>query len=89
MDLPSDVAMASPEHFDVLYEINPHMEGNVGNVDLERARQQWSELQAVYTALDISVHTVAGKPGLPDMVFCANQTLPFPALNGTGKGGFS
>jgi len=74
---PGRVLMTTPEHFRVEYVINPHMEGHIGTVDPERARAQWEALRAVYERLGFTVSTVAGAEGLPDMVFCANQTLPY------------
>jgi N-dimethylarginine dimethylaminohydrolase len=71
------VMLATPEHFDVEYVINPHMEGHIGNVDRDRAGQQWDQLRDTYAGLDVDVSTAPGAEGLPDMVFCANQTLPY------------
>lgn len=74
---PNRVVLTTPTHFDVEYVINPHMSENVGSVNKEVAFQQWKALRAAYTALDVSPIVVNGQRGLPDMVFCANQTLPF------------
>lgn len=74
---PGRVVLTTPTHFDVEYVINPHMRENVGTVNKEAAFQQWKALRAVYTALDVQPVIVNGQQGLPDMVFCANQTLPF------------
>ncbi len=74
---PGRVLMTSPEHFRVEYVINPHMEGHIGTVDPPRARAQWEALRVAYERLGFTVSTVAGAEGLPDMVFCANQTLPY------------
>lgn len=74
---PNRVLLTAPTHFDVEYVINPHMSENVGTVNKEVAFQQWKALRAAYTALDVSPSVMNGQPGLPDMVFCANQTLPF------------
>jgi N-dimethylarginine dimethylaminohydrolase len=74
---PDRVLMTTPEHFDVEYVINPHMAGNVGAVDHDRARAQWEALRDTYERLGFTVSTVEGAEGLPDMVFCANQTLPY------------
>jgi N-dimethylarginine dimethylaminohydrolase len=71
------VLLTTPTHFDVEYVINPHMSDNVGSVNKDVAFQQWKALRATYTALDVSPVVVNGQSGLPDMVFCANQTLPF------------
>ncbi|RMH65944.1 MAG: amidinotransferase [Bacteroidetes bacterium] len=74
---PARVLLTSPDHFEVAYVINPHMAGHVGTVDHGRARAQWQALREAYEALGIEVHVVPGVKGLPDMVFCANQTLPY------------
>ncbi|HYE96303.1 MAG TPA: arginine deiminase-related protein [Rubricoccaceae bacterium] len=79
---PTRVLMTTPEHFQVHYVINPHMEGHLGEVDVDRARAQWDALRAAYEGVGVEVHTVPGQPGLPDMVFCANQTLPFQTPGG-------
>ena len=83
MPLPRRVLMVSPDHFDVEYVINPHMEGHVGQVDRALARRQWEALRDTYRTLGFEVHVLDGVPGLPDMVFCANQTLPFLREDGT------
>ena len=82
VDPPGRVLMTTPQYFDVQYVINPHMEGNVGTVDVERARSQWVEVRRAYETLGMEVQTVDGASGLPDMVFCANQTLPFRLTGG-------
>lgn len=74
--LPKRVLMTSPAHFDVLYVINPHMQGNVGDVDAVRAREQWVAVRDAFVACGLEMHELPGQTGLPDMVFCANQTLP-------------
>lgn len=83
---PQKAVLTTPAHFDVTYVINPHMADNVGTVNTEVAWQQWKALRAAYTALSCDVHIVDGAPDLPDMVFCANQTLPYrdPKTHETG-----
>lgn len=83
---PRRVVLTTPTHFEVEYVINPHMAHNVGSVDRDAAQQQWSALREAYQALGIAPVIVDGVEGLPDMVFCANQTLPFyrPATDSTG-----
>lgn len=71
--------MAAPEFFDVEYVINPHMAGNVGNIDRLLARQQWRALVRAYEGLGFPVDVLPGEPFLPDWVFTANQALPVPA----------
>ncbi|HEX3621027.1 MAG TPA: hypothetical protein VHT97_01795, partial [Acidimicrobiales bacterium] len=63
--------MCPPEHFGVLYEINPWMHSEVA-VDLDRARDQWGELVATLVAAGAEVELLEPQPGLPDLVFTAN-----------------
>lgn len=73
---PQRVLMCTPEHFDVVDVKNPYMQGNIGRIDRVKAAAQWRALAAVFTGLDHEVVTLDGAPGLEDMVFAANQTLP-------------
>lgn len=77
MPLPEKVLMVTPDHFDILYEINPHMAGNIGSVNHPEARRQWEELAVAFNSASLVVTKLKGVVGLPDMVFCANQSLPF------------
>ena len=63
--------MCPPEHFGVLYEINPWMHREVA-VDLDRARQQWEDLVATLEGAGAEVERLEPEPGLPDLVFTAN-----------------
>ena len=74
---PARVLMAKPDYFDVSYVINPHMQGNVGTVDSSVAADQWRTLRRAYESLSIPADTVRAVEGLPDLVFAANQTLPY------------
>ena len=60
-----------PEHFSVLYEINPWMHTEVP-VDSDRARAQWDRLVAVLQEAGAEVEVIAPVADLPDMVFPAN-----------------
>lgn len=71
------VLMTSPTHFKVEYVINPHMAEHVGKVDGQEAGRQWRTLRDAYESLGLTVNEIEGEEGLPDMVFCANQTLPY------------
>lgn len=71
------VLMTTPDHFEVAYVINPHMEGNIGSVDRSQAAIQWQSLRQTYEQLGIASMEIAGVENQPDMVFCANQTLPY------------
>lgn len=70
------VLMADPAHFDVAYAINPFMQANIGKIDRVIARKQWEALRETYRSLGFSVHTLSAVPGLPDLVFMANQSFP-------------
>jgi N-dimethylarginine dimethylaminohydrolase len=82
MPIPKQAIMVSPEHFTIEYVINPHMEGHIGNVDHAAARAEWEAVRDAFTSAGVTVHTIEGQPGLPDMVFCANQSLPFVDSDG-------
>ncbi len=80
MNWPTRTLMVDPEFFDIEYAINPHMKddrGNLNQIDKPRAFHQWSELKSTFEKLGLEVLTLKGESGLPDMVFCANQTFPF------------
>lgn len=74
---PRQVLLTTPDYFDVEYVINPHMEGRAGTVDKSEALRQWEAVRETYDALGLDVSIIDGVAGLPDMVFCANQTLPY------------
>lgn len=63
--------MCPPEHFGVLYEINPWMHKEV-DVDVERARGQWEALVAAVQSAGARVELLDPHPELPDLVFTAN-----------------
>ncbi|MEM1095003.1 MAG: arginine deiminase-related protein [Bacteroidota bacterium] len=77
MPLPRRVLFAQPDHFRIDYVINTHMEGAVGSVDRAAAQAQWRTLTETYADLGFEGAVVATQPALPDMIFCANQSLPF------------
>jgi N-dimethylarginine dimethylaminohydrolase len=66
--------MCEPKFFEVRYVINPWMEGNLGKVDGELAKQQWDNLYCLVTGL-ASVSLIEPVAGLPDMTFTANAGL--------------
>lgn len=74
---PGRVLMTKPTYFDVKYVINPHMADHVGDVDRQEAGRQWRVVQDAYESLGFTVNLVEGREDLADMVFCANQTLPY------------
>ena len=74
---PQRVLLTTPTHFDVQYVINPHMAEHVGSVDTDTAHDQWTALRDTYADLGVDPEILEGAEDLPDMVFCANQTLPY------------
>jgi len=79
---PNRVMMVQPSHYTVEYAINPHMVDNIGKVNREEASKQWEAIRDTFNSIDLPVHEVEGQPGLPDMVFCANQSLPYITRDG-------
>jgi N-dimethylarginine dimethylaminohydrolase len=66
--------MCPPEHFGVLYEINPWMRREVP-VDLHRARTEWDRLAATLADAGAAVEVMEPVEALPDLVFTANAGL--------------
>ena len=66
--------MCPPEHFGVLYEINPWMHREV-EVDLERARAEWEGLAQTLRDAGAVVEVLAAEPNHPDLVFTANAGI--------------
>jgi N-dimethylarginine dimethylaminohydrolase len=83
---PKNILMVSPNHFRIDYAINPYMTGTDGKlncVDTATANQQWHALKETFERVGLHVTVLPGQPDFPDMVFCANQTLPF--ADGSGQ----
>ncbi len=85
---PTRVLMCSPDYFDIVDVKNVHMQGHIGNTDKAQVDTQWQSLKDAYDALladkvldEVSV--IPGAPGCEDMVFCANQTLPWKMEDGS------
>jgi len=66
--------MCPPQHFGVLYEINPWMSSAV-SVDPERALAQWEGLVATLEAAGAEVVVMEPAADVPDLVFTANAGL--------------
>jgi N-dimethylarginine dimethylaminohydrolase len=75
------LAFVEPRYFKVEYVINPHMQcphsGEPHKINFDLAMTQWHDLIAVYRSLGFSTQTLEPLEGCPDMVFCANQSLPY------------
>lgn len=82
MPAPEKVLMVEPTHFDVEYVINPYMKSQIGEVDKIQALNEWEHLRDGYEELGYTVDTLEGVEGYPDMVFCANQSLPYISPDG-------
>jgi N-dimethylarginine dimethylaminohydrolase len=63
--------MCRPDHFDVVYSINPWMHPDVP-VDRALAVRQWEGLVGAFRDLGHRVDLLDPVPGLPDMVYAAN-----------------
>lgn len=77
MPLPTEVLMVRPLHYSVDYVINPHMADQVGKVDKIEANNEWNLVRSLFDQIGINIHIIEDQEGLPDMVFCANQSLPY------------
>lgn len=74
------IIMVSPAHFKVDYAINPFMtdeSGQLKQIDSQKAFEQWNILKNLYKDMGLSVIKIPASPEHPDMVFTANQLLPF------------
>jgi len=65
------VLMCRPEHFTVVYQINPWMDP-AKPTDTALAIAQWQTLHDTYVGLGFDVHLIDPVEGLPDMVYAAN-----------------
>ena len=63
--------MCPPTQYDIDWEINPWMNGNIGKVDTALAYDQWLKLY-VELCKYASVNLIPQEPNLRDMVFTAN-----------------
>ena len=66
--------MCAPEHFGVLYEINPWMHREVA-VDTDRAHTQWEGLVTLLRDAGAEIETIEPESDWPDMVFTANAGI--------------
>jgi len=76
------VLMVHPAHFQVRHVINPHMEGMIGAVDPLRAHDEWEAIKREYESLGFPVMVVESIDEFPDVVFAANQLLPYLDASG-------
>lgn len=74
---PERILMCEPRFFDIVDAKNPFMTDNLHCVDRALAASQWRELVDLLGNLGRTVFEIPPVEGLEDMVFCANQALPF------------
>lgn len=85
MPLARRILMVNPTYFHVNNPINPHMkkpDGSLHVLDKAKALAEWEKLREIYLDIGLDVTEVAPIEGLPDMVFCANQSLPSVSRTG-------
>jgi len=46
MPIPKSLLMVEPTYFSVDYVINPHMQGNIGKVDKQKAMNEWNSIHS-------------------------------------------
>ncbi len=80
--LPQKILMCKPEYFDVTYYGNEFMKDNIGKVNKAESMKQWYALKEIYESLGFEVSLIPPAEGLVDMVFTANQSLPFIDASG-------
>jgi len=66
--------LCPPQHFGVLYEINPWMHSEVA-VDRDLAMAQWEALASALRAAGAEVEVLPPQPTVPDLVFTANAGI--------------
>lgn len=74
---PQTVLMCPATYFDVIDCKNPFMGAGINRVDRHLAGYEWEKLRAVFASLGRNCRTIEPAPDLEDMVFTANQVLPF------------
>lgn len=87
----NNVLMVPPTFFKIGYEINPFMrsvDGELNIVNERIAQEQWNALQQIYLDLGLNVLQIPPSKMHPDMVFTANQLLPFKDPSNHGEQSF-
>ncbi|MGB4853217.1 MAG: amidinotransferase, partial [Ignavibacteria bacterium] len=82
---PNKILMCSPDYFEVNYSGNEFMKDNIDNVNKSAAMEQWKDLKNIYETLNFKVDLIEPGKDLVDMVFTANQSLPFIDKSGSKK----
>ncbi|MBL8192652.1 MAG: amidinotransferase [Blastocatellia bacterium] len=74
---PQSILMCPPTYFEVKDIKNSFMQDNLGKVNIDLARRQWEDLRDTFIKLGKQVFIIDAVPELEDMVFAANQVLPY------------
>jgi N-dimethylarginine dimethylaminohydrolase len=85
MPLAHRILMVRPTYFHLENPINPHMrkaDGGLHALNKAKSFHEWESLRSVFLKLGVTLHEAQSQPGLPDMVFCANQCLPYVTTAG-------
>lgn len=85
MPMMQELAFVDPRYFRINSALNPHMldeSGQLKTIDPDKARLQWQALVDTYRQLGFKTHILEAKHDCPDMVFCANQSLPTLSRDG-------
>lgn len=73
------LALCPPDHFAVVYAINPWMDpgrwGQGADALKRQARAEWQGFKNALAAAGAEIELVKPEPGLPDMVFTANAAV--------------
>ncbi|MBI2030923.1 hypothetical protein HYT05_04845 [Candidatus Kaiserbacteria bacterium] len=78
-DMPTEIIMCRPDYFCIPseeHEINAHMIGNTGMVNIPKAMEWWTKANLLLKSL-CEVHVMDAAPRLNDMVFAANGASTF------------
>lgn len=78
-NLPPRFLMCRPDHFGVIYSINPWMEPRAWEAQegmlAAQSRREWMGLRRALAGLGATIELVPAEPGLPDLVFTANAAV--------------
>lgn len=74
-----EIVVVEPDHFDVVYVINPWMDPKVWQQDRAgnrlKARSAWNAMTEALRSGGATLSSFPGAPALPDMVFPANSAI--------------
>ena len=73
------ILMCPPDHYGILYEINPWMDVRAAS-DAPEAARQWRTLRDALEGAGAAIELIEPVAGLPDLVFTANAGLVYRDL---------